>query len=272
MKIVVTRELFAEQIDRLRTGYDVAVWEGDLPPSRAELDGMLANATGVLTLLTETIDKQLLDRHPSLRVVSNFAVGYDNIDVEAATDRGVAVCTTPDVLTDTTAEFTIALAFAAARNVAEADRAARSGEWQTWYPMRYLGKDLAGATLGIVGLGRIGVRVAELGAAIGMRIITSDPNNSDSRFDSVALPYLLKHADVVSLHTPLTTSTYRLIDSTCLDLMKDDAILINTARGGVVDTSALVATLASGRLSAVALDVTDPEPLPWITRSTASKM
>ena len=262
MKIAVTRELFEEQIDRLRRRFDVKLWRDDLPPGADELDELLEGVTGALTLLTERIDGELLDRHPSLRVVSNYAVGFDNIDVEAATARGVAICTTPDVLTNTTAEFTIALAFAAARNVAQADRAARAGDWKTWYPMRYLGIDLTGSTLGIVGLGRIGRRVAEIASAIGMDVITSDPGQTDARWENVGLLDLMGRSDIVSIHTPLNASTSRLIDKACIEAMADHAILINTARGGVVDTDALVEALSAGHLGAVALDVTDPEPLP----------
>lgn len=262
MKIAVTRKLFAEHIDRLRERFTVVEWSHELPPNPDELDQLLDGASAALTLLTDRINGPLLDRHPTLRVVSNYAVGFDNIDVEAASARGVAVCTTPDVLTNTTAEFTIALIFAAARNVVSGDRAARAGDWQTWYPMRFLGIDLAGATLGIVGIGRIGQRVAEIANAIGMEVIVTDPQRESPDYPNVPLRELLARADVVSLHTPLNSATRGLIDGEALSLMKDEAILVNTARGGVVDHAALIATLSGGKLQAVALDVTDPEPLP----------
>lgn len=262
MKIAVTRRLFTGQIDRLRERYEVTVWDSDLPPERDELRNLLDGATGALTLLTDTIDGDLLDEFPDLRVVSNLAVGFDNIDVPAATERGVAICTTPDVLTGTTAEFTIALIFDAARQVSAGDRAARAGEWETWYPMRFLGRDLAGATLGIIGFGRIGEHVATIASAIGMHVIVSDPNESGGDYENVPVEDLLAKSDIVSIHTPLTPATRGLLNAERLGLMKDDAILINTARGPVIDTDALVTTLEAGRLRSVALDVTDPEPLP----------
>jgi glyoxylate reductase len=262
MNVAVTRRLFEDQIDRLRAVARVALWDSDLPPHRDELGLLLDGADGALTLLTDRIDAPLLDAVPVLRVVSNLAVGYDNIDVEAATARGVAVCTTPDVLTDTTAEFTLALIFAAARCVVAGDRAAREGDWHTWYPMRFLGLDLQGATIGIIGLGRIGLRVAELASAVGMRVLYSDPANRDERFTYAQIDDLLREADVVSLHTPLSDATHGLLSGERLALMRDDAILVNTARGAIVDTPALLAALEAGRFSAVALDVTDPEPLP----------
>lgn len=262
MKIAVTRSLFPAEIDRLRERYEVVEWNSDLPPSPAELRTLLEGVTGALTLLTDRIDGALLDELPSLRVVSNLAVGFDNIDVNAATARCVAVCTTPDVLTNTTAEFTIALLFDAARRVSAGDRAARAGEWETWYPMRFLGMDLAGSTIGIIGFGRIGKRTAEIADALGMKVLVNDPVYEGGQFEAMPVEELLQQSDVVSLHTPLNAATRHLINAERLALMKDDAILINTSRGPVVDTDALVETVASGRLRAVALDVTDPEPLP----------
>jgi glyoxylate reductase len=262
MNIAVTRRLFPEQIARLRERYDVSEWDSDLPPRPDELLALLDGATGALTLLTDRMDATVLDQLPQLRAVSNMAVGFDNIDVDAATALGIAVCTTPDVLTDSTAEHTIALLFAAARQVVASDRAARAGEWHTWYPMKFLGIDLLGATIGVVGFGRIGQRVAEIASNIGMRVIVSDPRTLDTDYENVELPELLSQSDVVSLHMPFNSHTRHLIDADRLEAMRDDAILINTARGGVIDTDALVATLTAGKLRAVALDVTDPEPLP----------
>lgn len=262
MKVAVTRRLFDEHVNRLRERYDVAYWESDLPPSPAELLELLQGADGALTLLTDRIDGDVLDQLPGLKVVSNLAVGFDNIDVGAATDRGVAVCTTPDVLTDATAEFALSLIFAAARQVVAGERAARGGDWLTWYPMRFLGIGLKGAHLGIVGLGRIGKRTAELAQAIGMRVSYYDPSAEDERFERQPLDELLASADIVSLHTPLLESTRGLINREHIGLMRDDAILVNTARGPIVDTAALVEALEQGKLRAVALDVTDPEPLP----------
>ena len=263
MRIAVTRRIFDDQLARIAAAGELRLWDSDLPPSPEELLELLQGADGALTLLTDRIDGAVLDQWPNLKVVSNLAVGYDNIDVPAATARGVAVCTTPDVLTDTTAEFTIALIFAVARQIVPGAHIAWEGGWKTWYPMRFLGRDLAGATLGIVGLGRIGRRVAELGAAIGMQVIYADAFMDDDEFRQVELDELLRVADIISLHTPLTEETNGLISREALAAMKLDAILINTARGPVVDTVALVEALEAGKLTGgVGLDVTDPEPLP----------
>jgi glyoxylate reductase len=261
VRIAVTRRIDEAALERLRSAGDLALWDDDLPPSRAELVDLLRDADAALTLLTDRIDAELLDGSPRLRVVSNLAVGYDNIDVPACTARGVAACTTPNVLTQTTAEFTMALIFAVARHIVTAAGAARSGEWKTWYPFRFLGRDLAGATLGIVGLGRIGRAVARMASAVGMRVIYTGSAGHET-YTRVELDDLLREADIVSLHVPLTPSTQHIIDARALSLMRDDAILINTARGLVVDTNALVEVLSAGKLAGVGLDVTDPEPLP----------
>jgi glyoxylate reductase len=262
MRIVVTRRIDEAALSTLRAVGNVDVWDSDLPPARNELIDLLRDADGALTLLTDRIDGELLDQVSGLRVVSNLAVGYDNIDVNACTQRNVAACTTPDVLTRTTAEFTVALIFAVARQIAPAVRAAREGDWKTWYPFRFLGRDLEGATLGVIGLGRIGSTVADMMHSFGMRIVYSNETRVDCPYERVEVDDLLRTSDIVTLHVPLTPATRHLIDERALALMRDDAILINTARGGVVDTHALVAALEAGRLAGVGLDVTDPEPLP----------
>lgn len=262
LRIAVNRRIHGEEVDRLRENAEVRLWDSDLPPSRDELFSHVAGADAILSLLTDRIDAELLDTLPELRVVSNFAVGYDNIDVPACTARNVAVCTTPDVLTETTAEFTMALIFAVARQIVPAARAAYEGDWKTWYPLRFLGRDLAGSTIGLIGLGRIGAQVATMAAAFGMHVMYSDPQSEDHRFERVDLEKLLQTSDIITLHTPLNDHTRGLIGHDALALMKPDAMLINTARGPVVDTDALVAALQRGHLSGVGLDVTDPEPLP----------
>jgi glyoxylate reductase len=262
MRVAVARRIHEDVVRRLRDRADVRVWDSDLPPASEELARLLDGVDGALTLLTDRIDADLLDRVPTLRVVSNLAVGYDNLDVPACTQRGVAVCTTPDVLTQTTAEFALALMFAVARQIVPAARAARDGEWKTWYPMRFLGHDLSGATLGVVGLGRIGREVARMCAAFGMRVVYHDELGEAGEYERLALDDLLRTADVVTLHVPLTPETRGMIGSRALAMMKPNAILINTARGEIVDTDALVAALSEGRLAGVGLDVTDPEPLP----------
>ncbi|MCX7624330.1 MAG: D-glycerate dehydrogenase [Thermomicrobium sp.] len=265
----MTRRIPARGIEVLElAGCAVSVWPGDLPPSREELVRLAADADGLLTLLTDRIDGELLDALPNLKVISNMAVGHDNIDVDACTARGVVVCITPDVLTETTADFTWALILAVARRVCEAASTVRRGEWRTWEPLGFLGQDVHGATLGVVGFGRIGQAVARRALGFGMRVLYTDRTPVDASLENkygarfVSLDELLGASDIVTLHVPLTRETYRLIGARELSSMKPTAILINTARGPVIDTAALVEALAAERLWGVGLDVTDPEPLP----------
>jgi glyoxylate reductase len=222
----------------------------------------------LLTLLTERIDEALLDALPTVKVVSNMAVGFDNIDVDACTRKGVVVCITPDVLTETTADFTWALMLAVARRVCEAAESVRAGTWRTWEPLGFLGRDLSGATLGIVGFGRIGRAVARRARGFDMRVLYTDKTRQSSEVERdlratfVPLEQLLAESDIVTLHVPLTPETRMLIGARELALMKPRSILINTARGPVVDTEALVRALRTGHLWGAGLDVTDPEPLP----------
>jgi glyoxylate reductase len=267
VRIAVTRRIPEAGLRLLRDAADVAVWEGLLPPSRNELVALADGADGLLTLLTDPVDGDLLERLPSVGVVSNLAVGFDNIDVPACTERGVAVCTTPDVLTETTADFAFALLMAVARRVKEAAGLVLAGEWMTWEPLGYLGRDVYGATLGVVGLGRIGSAVARRASGFGMRILFVDPT-SHTRDESAAtahrvdLDTLLRESDFVSLHVPLTRETRGMIGARELRLMKPSAILVNTARGPVVDTEALADALDARIIWGAGLDVTDPEPLP----------
>ena len=242
-KVAVTRLIPEAGLDLLRAACDVTIWEGDLPPDPAELDALLEGKDGVLSLLTERVDGDLLDRHPSIRVVSNFAVGFDNVDVDAATARNVAVCNTPGVLTQATAEFAFTLLVSAARRVVEADRYVQDGRWQTWGPRLLLGQDIAGATLGIVGFGRIGKELARMASGFNMRILANDAYedpNAAAEFGVtyVSLDELLQESDYVSLHVALTPETHQLIGARELGLMKPTAVLINASRGPVVDTEA----------------------------------
>jgi phosphoglycerate dehydrogenase-like enzyme len=232
-----------------------------------ELASHLGEAEGLFTLLTVRVDEALLDRAPRLRVVSNMAVGVDNVDLAACTRRGIPVGNTPDVLTDATADLTMALLLAAARRLPEAAADARAGRWTTWSPTGWLGADLAGATLGIVGMGKIGRGVARRGHGFGLHLVYSDPSpqpNIEQSLAAVRLPLeeLLRRSDFVSLHVPLTPETRGLIGEAALRTMKPNAILVNAARGAVVDTPALVRALREGWIAGAALDVTDPEPLP----------
>ncbi len=267
MRIAVTRRIPDAGLALLAEAAEVVVWPKSLPPNREELIGLTAGADGLLTLLTERVDGELLDAVPTVRAVSNMAVGYDNIDVEAATTRGVVVCITPDVLTETTADFTFALLLAVARRVKPAADAVLRGEWKTWEPLGFLGQDVYGSTLGIIGMGRIGQAVARRARGFAMTILYTDQaprpeieNEVGARF--VGIDQLLRESDVVSLHVPLTRETRKMIGAEQLRMMKRSAILINTARGGVIDTEALADALESGTIWAAGLDVTDPEPLP----------
>jgi glyoxylate reductase len=246
----VTRRLAGDSIEQLRQKHDVTVWDGSLPPSRAELRELVGEAEGLLCLLSDRVDDELLGAAPRLRVVSNYAVGFDNIDLAACAARGVVVGTTGGVLIDATADLAMALLLAAARRLPEARDDARAGRWRTWEPQGWLGLELRGARLVIVGAGRIGRAVAERARAFGMDVELVGRDGD--------LHAALARADAVSLHAPLTEHTRHLIDSEALAAMRPGTILVNTARGGLVDQRAL---LAATHIRA-ALDVTDPEPPP----------
>jgi glyoxylate reductase len=253
-RVFVTRRLPGSGLDRLAAEYDVEVWDGDRPPTPEELRARVAEAEGLLSMLTDRIDQELLDVAPRLRAIANYAIGYDNIDLETAAARGIQVGVTPDVLTDATADLAWALMLAAARRLVEAHDAVRNGEWRTWEPCGWIGVDVHGATLAVVGAGRIGQAVAARAQGFAMEVVMVDLGDD--------LQAALRRADFVSLHTPLTPDTRHLIDADALAAMKDSAILVNTSRGAIVDQEALAAALHEGRLRGAALDVTDPEPLP----------
>ena len=231
------------------------------------LHAYVPDAEGLFTLLTIRVDANLLNQAPHLRVVSNMAVGVDNIDLAACTRRWIPVGNTPGVLTDGTADLAIALLLAAARRLFQANQDAREGRWTTWSPTGWLGADLKGATLGIIGAGKIGQAVAERAQGFGLKLIYTDPDRQpefERRLDVMfsPLPDLLRESDFISLHVPLTPQTRNLINADTLRLMKPTAVLVNTSRGPVVETDALLHALKEGWLATAALDVTDPEPLP----------
>jgi lactate dehydrogenase-like 2-hydroxyacid dehydrogenase len=245
------------------------LWEDELPPPRDELLRRVSGCDGVLTLLTDKVDDAFLDAAgPRLKVVSNYAVGYDNIDVAACARRGIAVGNTPGVLTDTTADLAFALLMSAARRLPEGDRYVRAGSWKTWGPLLLLGPDVHGATIGIVGFGRIGQAVARRARGFGMQVLYHDleplPPSVTDPLGATFLPLeeLLPRSDFVTLHVNLSPVTRHLISATTLAQMKPTAVLVNTSRGPVVDQAALAAALRDGVIAAAALDVTDPEPIP----------
>ncbi|HUH02074.1 MAG TPA: D-glycerate dehydrogenase [Kofleriaceae bacterium] len=229
---------------------------------RDEVLDAVGEAEGLIALLTDPIDASLLAAAPRLRVVANYAVGYDNVDVPAATARGIIVTNTPDVLTDATADFTFALLLAAARRLVEGDRLARSGTWTGWAPGQHLGADISRATLGLIGLGRIGRAVAARARGFAMEVLALDRPGAAfvEGIARVALPELLERADAVSLHCPLTPETRHIIDARALERMKPTAVLVNTARGPCVDEEALVRALAAGQIAGAGLDVFEHEP------------
>ena len=252
----VTRRLVGEALDRLAERHEVDVWEYELPPTPDELRRRAGDAHGLLCLLTESVDEALLEACPRLQVVSNYAVGTDNVDLDACARRGIPVGRTPDVLTDATADLAWALILASVRRLPEAAAAVPAGGWRTFEATRWLGRTLRGRTLGVVGFGRIGRAVAERARGFGMDVI------HHTRSGGVPLGELLARADVVTLHCPLTPETRGLIGADALRRMKPTAHLVNTARGPVVDHGALERALRDGVIAGAALDVTDPEPLP----------
>jgi glyoxylate reductase len=254
VRVVATSSLPIDLGAQLRAALPGARVE--VPPDGAGWHGLagidLADADALVCLLLDRIDSALLARAPRLRVIANCAVGVDNIELAAAASAGVVVTNTPDVLTEATAEFAIALMFAAARRLGEGERLARGGAWPGWRLDQLLGMQLAGKTLGIVGMGRIGRAVARRAEALGMRVVSAGPGDSaDAVFAA---------ADVVSLHCPLTPATRHLADARRLALMRPGGVLVNTARGGCVDEDALADALASGHLAAAGLDVYAHEP------------
>jgi glyoxylate reductase len=253
----VTRDLPGGALDRLAKAHDVRVWpDHDEPPPPDVLAREAREVDGLLTLLTDRVDAALLAAAPRLRAVANYAVGTDNVDLDAATERGIPVGNTPDVLTETTADLAFALLLACARRLGEAERAVRAGDWPRWAPGAFLGQDVHGRVLGIVGHGRIGRAVARRAEGFSMEVVHT------SRSGGTTLDELLTRADFVSIHAPLTPDTHGLIAEREFALMKPTAVLVNTARGEVVDTDHLTHALEDGQIAGAALDVTDPEPLP----------
>ena len=266
-RVYVTRIIPSAGLDLITDFCDATIWQEELPPPREVILRETRDADGLVSLLTDRIDGELLDACPRLRVVSNFAVGFDNIDVPTATARGVLAGNTPGVLTETTADFAFALLMSAARRIPEGIEYVLTGQWKTWGPLLLMGPDVHHATLGLVGLGRIGGEMAKRAKGFDMRVLYYDVIRREDLEQSLSITYaplddVLAQADFVSIHTPLTPETHHLMNRERFAKMKPSAIVINTSRGPVVDSDALVEALREKRIGGAALDVTEPEPLP----------
>jgi glyoxylate reductase len=269
-RVFVSRAIPDKGLTLIREYCEADVWMDELPPSRDVILERIEGVEGILSLLTDKMDAAVMAAAgPGLKVISNYAVGFDNIDLPAANQRGIPIGHTPGILTDTTADFAFALLMAAARRVVAGDNYTRAGQWQTWSPKLLLGVDIHGATLGLVGFGRIGQAMARRALGFEMRVLYYDPANPNDpdaialRAESADLDTVLRESDFVSIHTPLTEQTYHLFNDDRLATMKAGAALINTARGPVVDPDALYRALKKGSLACAALDVTEPEPIPF---------
>ena len=266
-KVFVTRIIPEEGLSLVREACDMELWEHELPPLREVLLEKIKDKVGVLSLLTDKIDAELMDANPQIRVVSNFAVGFDNIDIKAATERGLPIGNTPGVLTDTTADIAFTLLMATARRISESIDYVRAAKWKTWGPMLLMGQDIHKATLGIIGFGRIGQGMAKRASGFDMKVLYHDVYRRQDLEQSMGVTYadidtILAEADFVSIHTDLNPSTRYMFNAVAFAKMKRTAILINSARGPIVDHMALYEALKSGQILGAGLDVTDPEPIP----------
>jgi glyoxylate reductase len=267
LTVYVSRIIPEPALDIVRAVAEMRMWDReDVPPPRDVLLREVADCDGLLSLLTDRVDEALLARAPRLRVVGNMAVGYDNIDVDAATRRGVLISNTPDVLTETTADFAFALLMAAARRMVEADAFARAGKWKTWGPLLLAGQDIHHATLGLVGLGRIGSAVARRAKGFDMTVLYYDPIRRPDLEATLGIEYrtmneVLRSSDFISVHVPLTPETRHLIGAEQFRMMKRTAVFINAARGPIVDQAALAEALRAHTIYAAGIDVFEQEPV-----------
>lgn len=267
-RVLVTRKIFPEYLDAIAAETDMELWEDELPPPRGVLLERSRGVGGILCLLTDGIDAEFMDNAgPQLKVISQIAVGFDNIEVPEATRRGIPVGNTPDVLTQATADATWALLLAAARRITESERVVRAGKWETWHPLHFLGQDLHGAILGVIGMGRIGFEVAKRSVGFGMKVLYHDlvrrhDYEQEVPMHRVEFERLITKSDFVTVHTVLNDSTYHLLDDAAFAKMKPNAIVVNAARGPVIDPTALYTALSQGKIAGAGLDVTEPEPIP----------
>lgn len=265
-RVFITRRIPNDALTMIKNMCEYTLWdsEGDPIPRGLLLDSV-AESEGILSMLTDRIDREVFAKAPRLRIVSNMAVGFDNIDLASATQHGIAVTNTPDVLTETTADLTFALLLATARRLVEASTYLRAGQWRTWAPLLLAGQDVYGKVLGIVGMGRIGSAVARRARGFGMTVCYTGrepkPSTETESASYVTLENLLQISDYVCIQTPLTERTKHLIGERELALMKPTAVLINTARGAIVDTDALCKALREGQIWAAGLDVYESEPI-----------
>lgn len=266
-KVYVTRRIPESGVKLLQESCEVDIWDSDDVIPRDTFLDAVADKDAVLCLLTEKVDAETLDVAKNSKIFANMAVGFDNIDVAECTKRGIMASNTPGVLTDTTADFAFTLLMAAARRIREGHEFVHAGKWTTWGPLLLMGQDIHHATLGLIGLGRIGTEMARRGQGFSMRVIYNDVVRREDLEQELGLEYadfdtVLKESDFVSLHVPYMPATHHLISTDQLALMKESAILINTARGAIVDPQALYTALKSGEIWAAGLDVTEPEPIP----------
>ncbi|MEM3641527.1 MAG: D-glycerate dehydrogenase, partial [Candidatus Bathyarchaeia archaeon] len=268
-KVYVTRELPGRSLEIMRKYFNIEVWPEYGPPPKQHIIEKARDVDALATLLTDKIDAEVFDAAPKMKIVSQMAVGYDNIDVNEATKRGIYVTNTPGVLTETTADLAWALLMAIARRIVEADNYVRTGQWKvSWHPSMLLGKDVYGATIGIVGAGRIGTAVARRAKGFNMKILYYDvvpmPPEVEKEVGAkrVDLETLLKESDFVSIHVPLTKETYHMINEERLRIMKKTAYIVNNARGPIIDEKALYKALKEGWIAGAALDVFEREPIP----------
>ena len=266
-KVYITRRIPESGIKLLQESCDVEIWDSDDVVPRDVFLKAISDKDAVLCLLTDKVDAETMDVAKSVKIFANMAVGFDNIDVDECTKRGVMASNTPGVLTDTTADFAFTLLMAAARRIREGHEFVQAGKWETWGPLLLMGQDIHHATLGLIGLGRIGTEMARRGQGFSMRVLYNDVVRREELEQELGLEYadfdtVLQESDFVSMHVPYMPATHHLISTEQLAMMKRTAVLINTARGPIVDPQALYIALKSGEIWAAGLDVTDPEPIP----------